>query len=64
MDWEFPDSLVVRIRPFNCHGLGSIPHSGWETKISQATQCNQNLKKKQDGLNRKAGPTTINYKSI
>ena len=41
---EFPDTLVVRIPGFHCHGLGSIP--GWGTGIPQASRSGQKWKKK------------------
>ena len=41
---EFPGGPVVRTRCFHCGGPGSIP--GWGTKIPQATQHNNNNKKK------------------
>ena len=36
---ELPDSLMVRIWGFHCHGPSSIP--GQRTEILQATQCSQ-----------------------
>ena len=39
---EFPGGPVVRTWCFHCRGPGLIPR--WGTNISQATQCDQNIK--------------------
>lgn len=47
---EFPDSLVVRIPGFHCHGPGSV--TGWGTEIPRAMWCGQKkpLKQKTENL--------------